>query len=109
MHHLEVFHCEVPSGEEIENYNAPCGVMADRPKGLGACRKVIGAWAVGAEVYYTHLCVNNMCISQGKHCRLCLFHTIPAELSLTIMHDTLLERIKRFELNHGYFEKKRQA
>ena len=50
VHHLEVFHCEVPRDERIEDYNAPCGVMADRPKGLGACRKVIGAWAIGAEV-----------------------------------------------------------
>ena len=50
VHHLEVFHCEVPVGQKVRPYNAPCKSMAERPAGLESCRKVIGAWAMGASV-----------------------------------------------------------
>ena len=51
VHHMEVFHCEVPPGKELRQYDAPCRVYgAERPKGLEECRKVIGAWAMGAKV-----------------------------------------------------------
>lgn len=50
VHHLNVFYCEVPSGETVRPYDAPCGNNAQRPKGLTNCMKVIGAWALGADV-----------------------------------------------------------
>nr|AIE46151.1 dopamine beta-hydroxylase [Platynereis dumerilii] len=49
VHHMEVFHCLAPEGTKIRDYDAPCHSMAERPKGLESCRKVIGAWAMGAS------------------------------------------------------------
>ena len=49
MHHMEVFHCEVESNEIIRYYNGP-GQAEGKPQELEACRKVIGAWAMGAAV-----------------------------------------------------------
>ncbi|XP_059162618.1 dopamine beta-hydroxylase-like [Physella acuta] len=48
VHHMEVFHCELTRGERIPYYNGP-GLAEDKPEGLDVCRKVIGAWAMGAE------------------------------------------------------------
>ncbi|XP_052788523.1 dopamine beta-hydroxylase-like [Mya arenaria] len=47
VHHMEVFHCELPANEIVRFYNGP-GQSEGTPDGLGACRKVIGAWAMGA-------------------------------------------------------------
>ncbi|KAL4219402.1 hypothetical protein ACF0H5_021982 [Mactra antiquata] len=48
VHHMEVFHCEVASNEIIRYYNGP-GLSEGKPTELEACRKVIGAWAMGAS------------------------------------------------------------
>ncbi|XP_052224126.1 dopamine beta-hydroxylase-like [Dreissena polymorpha] len=47
VHHMEVFHCEVPSNQIVPFYSGP-GQSEGKPKELEACRKVIGAWAMGA-------------------------------------------------------------
>lgn len=47
VHHIEVFHCEVGPTEKVPYYNGP-GLAEGKPKGLEVCRKVIGAWAMGA-------------------------------------------------------------
>lgn len=49
VHHLEVFHCQGPEEIEIPNYDGPCSSKSERPKGLESCKKVIGAWAMGAQ------------------------------------------------------------
>ena len=49
VHHIEVFHCEVGPNEKVPYYNGP-GLAEGKPKGLEVCRKVIGAWAMGASV-----------------------------------------------------------
>lgn len=49
MHHIEVFHCEVPAGKNVRFYNGP-GQSEGMPTELEFCRKVIGAWAMGATV-----------------------------------------------------------
>ena len=54
VHHLEVFHCEAPPHVHIPYYNAPCSSKSQRPRGLESCRKVIGAWAMGAKVRVPH-------------------------------------------------------
>ncbi|KAH3798089.1 hypothetical protein DPMN_151679 [Dreissena polymorpha] len=46
---MEVFHCEVPSNQIVPFYSGP-GQSEGKPKELEACRKVIGAWAMGATV-----------------------------------------------------------
>ena len=51
MHHMEVFHCEVESNEIIRYYSGP-GQAEGKPPELAACRKVIGAWAMGAAVCF---------------------------------------------------------
>ncbi|ESO05950.1 hypothetical protein HELRODRAFT_64253, partial [Helobdella robusta] len=53
VHHLEVFNCQIPEGRDVIRYNAPCKSMAERPKGLESCTKVLGAWAMGAD-YMTY-------------------------------------------------------
>ncbi|KAH3798083.1 hypothetical protein DPMN_151673 [Dreissena polymorpha] len=47
VHHMEVFHCEVPSNQIVPFYSGP-GQSEGKPKELEACRRVIGAWAMGA-------------------------------------------------------------
>ncbi|XP_060594958.1 dopamine beta-hydroxylase-like [Ruditapes philippinarum] len=47
VHHMEVFHCEVKANEIIRFFNGP-GLAEGKPPELEACRKVIGAWAMGA-------------------------------------------------------------
>ncbi|ELU08648.1 hypothetical protein CAPTEDRAFT_141249 [Capitella teleta] len=49
VHHMEVFHCEVPADVEIRDFDEPCSTMETRPEGLESCRRVIGAWAMGAQ------------------------------------------------------------
>ena len=51
VHHLEVFHCQIPSEVTINHYDAPCSSKSERPPGLQTCTKVLGAWAMGAQVY----------------------------------------------------------
>lgn len=46
---MEVFHCEVEADRTVPNYNGP-GLAEGKPPGLSVCRKVIGAWAMGASV-----------------------------------------------------------
>ena len=53
VHHLEVFHCEAPPHVDIPYYDAPCSSKSSRPRGLESCRKVLGAWAMGAKVHYS--------------------------------------------------------
>ena len=51
VHHMEVFHCDLPGNVAVRSYNAECKVSgAERPRGLESCRQVIGAWAMGAVV-----------------------------------------------------------
>jgi hypothetical protein len=52
VHHMEVFHCEVKANEIIRFFNGP-GLAEGKPPELEACRKVIGAWAMGATVCTT--------------------------------------------------------
>jgi dopamine beta-monooxygenase len=49
VHHLEVFHCQVPADVDIPYYDAPCSSNSERPRGLESCSRVIGAWAMGAN------------------------------------------------------------
>ena len=53
VHHMEVFHCEVESNEIVRFYSGP-GQAEGKPPELAACRKVIGAWAMGATVRIWH-------------------------------------------------------
>uniref|UniRef100_A0A2C9LHW4 DOMON domain-containing protein n=1 Tax=Biomphalaria glabrata TaxID=6526 RepID=A0A2C9LHW4_BIOGL len=48
VHHMEVFHCQVPKGQKIPYYSGPAE-NEDTPKGLEPCRRVIAAWAMGAQ------------------------------------------------------------
>lgn len=49
---MEVFHCEIPPDQDIPMYDDVCSSKSIRPDGLEPCRKVIGAWAMGAQVGY---------------------------------------------------------
>ncbi|XP_064649636.1 dopamine beta-hydroxylase-like [Lineus longissimus] len=56
VHHMEIFHCEVPMGVEVPYYSGPCPeegkTMAPNvPKPLKECKRVIGAWAMGARPF----------------------------------------------------------
>lgn len=46
---MELFHCEARPDEVVPSYNGP-GLAEGKPPGLSICRKVIGAWAMGASV-----------------------------------------------------------
>ncbi|XP_076089940.1 dopamine beta-hydroxylase-like [Mytilus galloprovincialis] len=48
VHHMELFHCEARPDEVVPSYNGP-GLAEGKPPGLSICRKVIGAWAMGAS------------------------------------------------------------
>ncbi|KAK3087538.1 hypothetical protein FSP39_007304 [Pinctada imbricata] len=48
VHHMEVFHCEVEHDDVIPKFSGP-GAAEGKPPKLESCRKVIGAWAMGAE------------------------------------------------------------
>ncbi|RUS80448.1 hypothetical protein EGW08_011817 [Elysia chlorotica] len=47
VHHMEVFHCVTHKGG-IPYFSGP-GLGEGKPAGLGVCRHVIGAWAMGAQ------------------------------------------------------------
>nr|BAO52001.1 tyramine beta-hydroxylase [Gryllus bimaculatus] len=47
VHHMEVFHCEAPAGEEVPGYDGPC-FAAERPAPTQVCKRVLAAWAMGA-------------------------------------------------------------
>jgi len=46
---MEVFHCELPTNQIVRFFNGP-GQSEGKTQELEACRKVIGAWAMGASV-----------------------------------------------------------
>ena len=47
VHHMELFHCDVSPEMKIPEYNQTC-TSEQKPMGLTPCRRVIGAWAMGA-------------------------------------------------------------
>ncbi|XP_064458103.1 dopamine beta-hydroxylase-like isoform X2 [Ornithodoros turicata] len=47
VHHMELFHCEVPVGEDLPEWNDNC-YHPKKPKILENCKRVIAAWAMGA-------------------------------------------------------------
>lgn len=52
LHHMEVFHC-IPTDEKDPQFplwSGPCG-SDDAPEKLGQCKKVLAAWAIGAEAF----------------------------------------------------------
>ncbi|XP_033208226.1 tyramine beta-hydroxylase isoform X2 [Belonocnema kinseyi] len=55
VHHMEVFHCAGPGDLEIPSFNGPCD-SPDRPQKTQICKKVLAAWAMGADefVYPEH-------------------------------------------------------
>ncbi|CAF0832072.1 unnamed protein product [Adineta ricciae] len=48
VHHMELFHCDVDPSVKIPAFNDRC-TSEQKPMGLTPCRRVIGAWAMGAE------------------------------------------------------------
>ena len=49
VHHMELFHCEVPVDQALPAYDGPC-TGPQTPPILSRCRKVVAAWAMGAAV-----------------------------------------------------------
>ena len=47
VHHMELFHCDVDPSTPIPEFNDVC-TSEQKPMGLTPCRRVIGAWALGA-------------------------------------------------------------
>lgn len=58
VHHMELFHCEVDdSPRELPHWDGPCK-SPDKPPELEVCKRVIAAWATGAQViplFFGHL------------------------------------------------------
>jgi dopamine beta-monooxygenase len=50
IHHIEVFHCQLPADQVPVQFDQKAPSMSERPKGLESCRNVLGAWAMGAPV-----------------------------------------------------------
>ncbi|XP_014216871.1 tyramine beta-hydroxylase [Copidosoma floridanum] len=50
VHHMEVFHCAGPADLEVPLYNGPCD-SPDRPQRTQICKKVVAAWAMGADAF----------------------------------------------------------
>ncbi|XP_033321707.1 tyramine beta hydroxylase [Megalopta genalis] len=50
VHHMEIFHCVGPADMEIPMYDGPCD-DADRPEKTHICKKVLAAWAMGADAF----------------------------------------------------------
>ncbi|KAI3388689.1 hypothetical protein SNEBB_001402 [Seison nebaliae] len=48
VHHMELFHCW--TDDEVVEYNGRC-TSEGKPSGLESCRKVLGAWAMGANEF----------------------------------------------------------
>ncbi|XP_076359948.1 tyramine beta hydroxylase [Tachypleus tridentatus] len=51
VHHMEVFHCEVPDDLELPHWNGPC-FDKTKPAILETCKRVLAAWAMGAPPFY---------------------------------------------------------
>ena len=49
VHHIEVFHCQVNANQELPDWNGSC-FDENMPEILKKCKKVLSAWAMGAEV-----------------------------------------------------------
>lgn len=49
VHHMEVFHCEVPTDAELPDWNGPC-FSSQKATILENCKRVLAAWAMGAGV-----------------------------------------------------------
>jgi dopamine beta-monooxygenase len=47
VHHMELFHCELPATQKVPNYQGPC-FAKDKPPILENCKRVLSAWAMGA-------------------------------------------------------------
>ncbi|XP_020290292.1 tyramine beta-hydroxylase isoform X2 [Pseudomyrmex gracilis] len=50
VHHIEVFHCAGPPESEMPMYDGPCDSV-DRPEKTQICKKVMAAWAMGADAF----------------------------------------------------------
>ncbi|KAI4477894.1 hypothetical protein M0804_012374 [Polistes exclamans] len=50
IHHIEVFHCSGPDDTEVPMYEGPCDSV-DRPQKTQICKKVLAAWAMGADAF----------------------------------------------------------
>ncbi|XP_008559438.1 dopamine beta-hydroxylase isoform X2 [Microplitis demolitor] len=50
VHHMEVFHCAGAPNSIIPFYNGPCDAK-DRPQATQVCKKVLAAWAMGADAF----------------------------------------------------------
>uniref|UniRef100_T1J167 DOMON domain-containing protein n=1 Tax=Strigamia maritima TaxID=126957 RepID=T1J167_STRMM len=47
VHHMELFHCQIPVTQKMDDYNAAC-TAESKPPHYEACKKVLAAWAMGA-------------------------------------------------------------
>ncbi|KAF4520141.1 hypothetical protein B566_EDAN008959 [Ephemera danica] len=50
VHHMELFHCELPVSQEVPLYQGPCRDPG-RPPTIDACKRVFSAWAMGASPF----------------------------------------------------------
>ncbi|XP_058796937.1 tyramine beta-hydroxylase [Phymastichus coffea] len=50
VHHMEVFHCAGPADLQLPLYDGPCD-SPTRPERTQICKKVLAAWAMGAEAF----------------------------------------------------------
>ncbi|XP_014472863.1 PREDICTED: tyramine beta-hydroxylase isoform X1 [Dinoponera quadriceps] len=50
VHHMEIFHCAGPANSNVPMYDGPCD-GADRPAKTQICKKVLAAWAMGADAF----------------------------------------------------------
>ncbi|KAI4495678.1 hypothetical protein M0802_008513 [Mischocyttarus mexicanus] len=50
IHHIEIFHCSGPDDTEVPMYEGPCDSV-DRPQKTQICKKVLAAWAMGADAF----------------------------------------------------------
>ncbi|GAU95984.1 hypothetical protein RvY_07495-2 [Ramazzottius varieornatus] len=46
VHHIEVFHCEAPPGQQLFEWEGDCDADT-APQEIEHCKRVIGAWAMG--------------------------------------------------------------
>ena len=50
VHHMELFHCQVPADVQVPDYSGP-SLEETKPTGLNQCKNVIGSWAMGAQPF----------------------------------------------------------
>ncbi|PIK38161.1 putative dopamine beta-hydroxylase [Apostichopus japonicus] len=83
VHHMELYHCEVPPDNNIPDYSGPC---PEKPKQLNVCSKVIAAWAMGAEplVYPIEAGVPLGGSAWSKHLMIEVHYNNPHKLSAVI-------------------------